>query len=337
LSAEPKVEDLLASIRKAIDQDNAARNGAAPPYEQGLMARVPIREMRIAYDKPVQGQEAPSAPKMKVSSLSEDIRTRAEALRDDLAPADNIAPIATRNSGFAEILAGRGEAMPVAPRRRRLDEVPAGAVIEPEEIAPPQYLRKIEEHDVDMQDVYASQPDDWQNEGNEDVHVAPANALYPEQDYDLGPAEPAPLPAVNPYAAPLAAHSHQPVSPHQVRQEPPPQSIYPYSQQGQFQSHAQPYGRGAFAPHEGSHLHGAAAPPALISGYAEQSARRSFEDLANTVMSRALNGRDLEDMTRDMLRIYLSRWLDENLPPLVERIVREEIERVARRGSSPRP
>jgi cell pole-organizing protein PopZ len=28
----------------------------------------------------------------------------------------------------------------------------------------------------------------------------------------------------------------------------------------------------------------------------------------------------------------LKQWLDENLPSLVERLVREEIERVARRG-----
>jgi cell pole-organizing protein PopZ len=32
-----------------------------------------------------------------------------------------------------------------------------------------------------------------------------------------------------------------------------------------------------------------------------------------------------------MLRPMLKDWLDENLPPLVERLVREEIERVSRR------
>ena len=34
---------------------------------------------------------------------------------------------------------------------------------------------------------------------------------------------------------------------------------------------------------------------------------------------------------KDMLRPMLKAWLDDNLPPLVERLVRAEIERVARR------
>jgi uncharacterized protein len=37
-------------------------------------------------------------------------------------------------------------------------------------------------------------------------------------------------------------------------------------------------------------------------------------------------------MTRDLLRGMLKQWLDDNLPALVESLVREEIERVARRG-----
>jgi len=38
--------------------------------------------------------------------------------------------------------------------------------------------------------------------------------------------------------------------------------------------------------------------------------------------------RTLEDMVRDMLRPLLQTWLDENLPGMVERLVREEIARV---------
>jgi uncharacterized protein len=38
--------------------------------------------------------------------------------------------------------------------------------------------------------------------------------------------------------------------------------------------------------------------------------------------------RTLEDIVRDMLRPLLQTWLDENLPRLVERLVREEIVRV---------
>ena len=49
-------------------------------------------------------------------------------------------------------------------------------------------------------------------------------------------------------------------------------------------------------------------------------------------MSRALGERPIEDITRELLRTMLKQWLDEHLPALVERLVREEIERVARRG-----
>jgi cell pole-organizing protein PopZ len=38
--------------------------------------------------------------------------------------------------------------------------------------------------------------------------------------------------------------------------------------------------------------------------------------------------RTLEDIVRDMLRPLLQTWLDENLPGIVERLVREEITRV---------
>jgi cell pole-organizing protein PopZ len=40
--------------------------------------------------------------------------------------------------------------------------------------------------------------------------------------------------------------------------------------------------------------------------------------------------RTLEDLVQDMLRPMLKGWLDENLPGMVERLVRAEIERVAR-------
>jgi len=39
--------------------------------------------------------------------------------------------------------------------------------------------------------------------------------------------------------------------------------------------------------------------------------------------------RTLEDITRELLRPILKAWLDDNLPELVERIVREEIGRLA--------
>ena len=41
---------------------------------------------------------------------------------------------------------------------------------------------------------------------------------------------------------------------------------------------------------------------------------------------------ELIDLARDLMRPLLKNWLDENLPNMVERMVRAEIERVARGG-----
>ena len=42
------------------------------------------------------------------------------------------------------------------------------------------------------------------------------------------------------------------------------------------------------------------------------------------------DARTLEDLVQEMLRPLLKSWLDGNLPRLVERLVRAEIERVSR-------
>ncbi len=73
-------------------------------------------------------------------------------------------------------------------------------------------------------------------------------------------------------------------------------------------------------------------PDPLLSDEAAVTANSAFNQLADTVMARALGERTIEDMTQDLLRGMLKTWLDNNLPSLVERLVREEIERVARRG-----
>jgi cell pole-organizing protein PopZ len=43
------------------------------------------------------------------------------------------------------------------------------------------------------------------------------------------------------------------------------------------------------------------------------------------------DGRTLEDLAREMIAPELKVWLDQNLAPLVERVVREEIKKMVRR------
>ncbi|MEH2527752.1 MULTISPECIES: PopZ family protein [unclassified Bradyrhizobium] len=71
------------------------------------------------------------------------------------------------------------------------------------------------------------------------------------------------------------------------------------------------------------------APARPILSHSTVSAVESaFNSLANTVLSN--NARTLEDLVKEMLRPMLKSWLDDNLPGLVERIVKAEIERVSR-------
>jgi len=66
----------------------------------------------------------------------------------------------------------------------------------------------------------------------------------------------------------------------------------------------------------------------LMSAATSAAVDSAFNTLAHTVLVQ--NARTLEDLVREMLAPLLKTWLDDNLPGLVERLVRAEIERVSR-------
>jgi uncharacterized protein len=66
----------------------------------------------------------------------------------------------------------------------------------------------------------------------------------------------------------------------------------------------------------------------LLSNATSAAVDSAFNTLAQTVLVQ--NARTLEDLVREMLRPMLKAWLDDNLPGMVERLVRAEIERVSR-------
>jgi uncharacterized protein len=70
----------------------------------------------------------------------------------------------------------------------------------------------------------------------------------------------------------------------------------------------------------------------LISNATSAAVDSAFNALAQTVLVQ--NARTLEDLVREMLRPMLKTWLDDNLPGMVERLVRAEIERVSRGRAS---
>ncbi len=66
----------------------------------------------------------------------------------------------------------------------------------------------------------------------------------------------------------------------------------------------------------------------LMSTRAGAAVSASFDTLARSMAT--TTGIKLDEMVEGMLRPMLRSWLDDNLPTLVERLVREEIERVSR-------
>ena len=67
---------------------------------------------------------------------------------------------------------------------------------------------------------------------------------------------------------------------------------------------------------------------ALLSAEAGQAVASSFDALSARLAQRATEV--AEAVARDMLRPMLKAWLDENLPAIVERLVRAEIERLSK-------
>jgi cell pole-organizing protein PopZ len=80
-------------------------------------------------------------------------------------------------------------------------------------------------------------------------------------------------------------------------------------------------------------------PPAepdepLLAASAAAAANASLGALVRVVSARQTpvyrGGPSLEDIVREEIRPLVKAWLDEHLPPMVERMVRAEIERVTR-------
>ena len=75
----------------------------------------------------------------------------------------------------------------------------------------------------------------------------------------------------------------------------------------------------------------------LLSGQTVQMSSDVLSELARAIMDRremGLGDKDvtLEGMVREMLRPLLREWLDRNLPYLIERLVKKEIDKMVNRA-----
>jgi cell pole-organizing protein PopZ len=249
---EPSMEEILASIRRIIADDEAKPPAAEKPSSPAVPAKPPEKPAAVA-----PAAKAPVMNDIPPSAIPAAQAAAAKAAPPPVKPASPPppAPAATNSQDDIDaMLAGLDEATSEAEVRPPL---PDGEVFElTDEMAlpdPPQRsFHKIEpQDDLEFTETAATRP----------MHRQPAFERPPVQ-------------------SPAA---------------PPPQQM----------------------------------PPQQILSHSTVSAVESaFNTLANTVLSN--NARTLEDLVKEMLRPMLKSWLDDNLPGLVERIVKAEIERVSR-------
>jgi len=252
LAAQPEMENILASIKKAIHEETgvALRGTITGSESTGMVFGGSMREMRVRVG------EEPSADPGEQSDLRSKITTSlsqhdpAERYTAHSRPAPTLRP-----GGFAGLLSGETK-----PRE-------------------PQHMRRI----ADPIRENALSP-----------HHRGSTGSLSEQDYQH--------PASSRYA-----------------------------QQADWERQTHP---GYAVPAETPQMReqAPALPEPVMSGESSAAASAAFNRLGETLLSRALNDRPIEDLTRDLLRTMIKQWLDDNLPDMVERLVREEIARVARRG-----
>ena len=126
------------------------------------------------------------------------------------------------------------------------------------------------------------------------------------------------------------AATEVPVAPAAARPQPARVAPPPRAEMPRAAVAPAPVVAAAPAPMAAAEPDGAAIRPAppLLSHQSGAAVAGAFDDLARAMF--AGGNRTVDGLVEDLLRPMLRDWLDDNLPPLVERMVREEIERVSR-------
>ena len=311
---QPSVEELLVSIRQAIHGDGAnplsqAVKQTVKKQVNGAPVSASMNQTRVSL-QPVNGNRNTMTRKQnenffKLRDQLQELGAEApHAVEPPSPPATAPARPNGAANGFAGILSGDvrlEEALEKLKRAGLGTDAPAVAETAPE---PEPEIRSSH---YDYEDEYTDQ--DYTLE----------EAEY-EEEYDYRADAQAHEPAESGFSAQTRQAYIEPTEPPHVAEQPyeettPPQPI----------THAvAPVPDPVAAPQE---------QPPLTSDASAQAASAAFNRLADTIVGHATTGeRSIDDITRELLRPMLQSWLDEHLPRLVERLVREEIERVARWG-----
>ncbi|WP_449414557.1 PopZ family protein [Ochrobactrum teleogrylli] len=263
-SREPSMEEILASIRRIIEDSDVSRHPVS------TTANFPLRGEVAEFRRPVPAQEQPAA-EPPVSRAAEKPVMMRDILKDEPVLRGSIdAPVKAAPAPEPEIEEEEEDIVLDAQNDdRRAELSPQAAAVTAPEAA---------KEDISIEALDRSLEDG----------IAEAIEELLEPDLEE-PVEASAAPVVEPVPeTPVAAAA--PTSP-------------------------EPLAKATAASH-------------ILSQVAERQVAAAFQDLSHVVRSEPR--RSFDDIAAEILRPMLQDWLDNNLPTLVERLVREEIERVVR-------
>jgi cell pole-organizing protein PopZ len=284
VAAEPKMDDLLASIRRAIHDEGLDVAGAAPSEERDVereTAKTPRLASPSGRSLPPDGRRPAERSVEKRSEDSQEIaalrdKITRELNNDELAslrvvvPAPRTQPAAQPQSVFKSLLGGNAGHEPK----------PLITAADAQRPAPPK--------------------------------AEPAEPLEETGPQALG----------RPAVLPIAPRRPLPAQAARSAFDLPNRSGDTYRP---------PFGQGSLGI-RGFQPPAREAADRMVSLETSTMTASSFNRLAEQMFGREGGERSIDDLARELLYPMLKQWLDQNLPRIVEQLVREEIERVARRG-----
>ncbi|AYG61388.1 DUF2497 domain-containing protein [Rhizobium jaguaris] len=288
---EPSMEEILASIRRIIESNEP---GAGKSISPSLPAVYTVADDEQDGDIHLTVDEEFAAAEL------DDVPFAAAAVPEPrFVAANSQVPMREPESPARTMsLADVAARVRAASERNAAQLNPAREAPQPRELPPAMAARLAVEPvaDVPLRNAIAEAP--------APVVTPPAAALLAEAAVSVAKAEPQPAP-VEERQPPVASAA-------------PPVEMPVFNQPQPATAAADRY-----LPQVQAEL-----TSSLMSETAGAQVARSFGELAA-----AIDGsqrRSLDEIAQEMLRPMLQEWLDDNLPTLVERLVREEIERVAR-------
>jgi cell pole-organizing protein PopZ len=284
---EPSMEEILASIRRIIEDSDSGRKG----FEAG----------------PIATAELPVA------------RAEMESFRGELGPVSAAAerPAQAATASAMSVTPPRAEPTPVAELAKpfRLAELQAQVA---RETTAPARAPDAERKPVSLADVQAQLA--------RDAARASTASSAPSRQVVDSRSQPAPVrpAAERPSLEFRAEKANQPP----VQAAPRGEVVAkPFAQQSTPPTEPMPTAQAAATANPAPPVFEATARQ-IISPVAGRQVAAAFGELSEAFAARGK--RTFDEMAEQMLRPMLQEWLDNNLPLLVERLVREEIERVAR-------